>query len=63
MAQHDVRLGSIVEIFKDPETETKLEGYAFIWNIEKETDHFFTLTVSFLGDQAERKVIRDLKRI
>lgn len=37
MARRDVRLGSTVEIYRDPETETQLEGYAFVWHIEKET--------------------------
>lgn len=62
MARRDVRLGSTVEIYRDPETETQLEGYAFVWHIEKETDRFFTLMVSFLGDREERKVLRDLKK-
>lgn len=62
MVRRDVRLGSTVEIYRDPETETKLEGYAFVWHIEKETDRFFTLMVSFLGDREERKVLRDLKK-
>lgn len=62
MAQREVRLGSTVEIYRDPETETQLEGYAFVWYIEKETDRFFTLMVTFLGDREERKVIRDLKK-
>lgn len=62
MARRDVRLGSTVEIYRDPETKTQLEGYAFVWHIEKETDRFFTLMVSFLGDREERKVLRDLKK-
>lgn len=62
MAQREVRLGSTVEIYRDPETETQREGYAFVWHIEKETDRFFTLMVTFLGDREERKVIRDLKK-
>lgn len=62
MARRDVRLGNTVEIYRDPETETQLEGCAFVWHIEKETDRFFTLMVSFLGDREERKVLRDLKK-
>lgn len=62
MAQREVRLGSVVEIYRDPETETQLEGQAFVWHIEKETDRFFTLMVSFLGDRGDRKVLRDLKK-
>lgn len=62
MPQREVRLGSIVKIYRDPETETQLEGYAFVWHIEKETDRFFTLMVSFQGDKEERKVLRDLKK-
>lgn len=62
MGRREVRLGTIVEIYRDPETETQLEGQAFVWHIEKETEHFFTLMVSFLGDREERKILRDLKK-
>lgn len=62
MAQQKVRLGTIVKIYRDPETEKQLEGHAFVWHIEKETEHFYTLMVSFLGDREERKVLRNLKK-
>lgn len=43
-----------------PQREVQLGS--FVWHIEKETDRFFTLMVSFQGDKEERKVLRDLKK-
>ena len=52
----------IVMIYKDPLTEKKLEGYAFVWEILQEDDEYFLLLVSFLGDQHQRKAPRKYKK-
>lgn len=52
----------IVTIYKDPETETEPEGYAFVWDVQENDDEFYLLTVSFLGDPHKRKVQRKYKK-
>lgn len=56
-----VRIKDIVEIYKDPDTEQSLEGYAYVWEIMEKDENFFTLIVSFLGDPHMRKVPRKYK--
>lgn len=48
----EVHLSDVIELFQDPETETKSAGYAFVWAILKEDDAYFELQVSFLSDPA-----------
>lgn len=53
-----VRIKDVVEIYKDPETEEHIEGYAKVWEVMAKDDTFYTLIVSFLGDPHERRVER-----
>ncbi len=59
-----VILGTLVEIFRDPETENRSEGYAKVWAILEEDDMFYTLVVSFMDDPASpsRKFTRKYKK-
>lgn len=43
-------LGTIIEIFRDPETETRSEGYARVWAVVDEDNTCYTLVVSFMDD-------------
>lgn len=58
----NVRIKDLIEVYKDPETETQVEGYAYVWEIMEEGDTFFTLIVSFAGDPHQRKVPRKYRK-
>lgn len=45
-----VCLSDVIIIYKDPETESFPEGHARVWAILEETDEYYVLQVSFLGD-------------
>jgi len=64
LAIRRVHLSDVVEIYQDPETETKSEGYAFVWAILEEHDDYYVLQVSFMGDPAApgRKFTRKYRK-
>lgn len=45
-------LGDVIELFRDPETETLSDGFAFVWAIVSEDEQFYELQVSYCGDPA-----------
>ena len=45
-------LGSVIELFQDPETEKKSEGFAFVWAVVNEDEMYYELQVSFCADPA-----------
>lgn len=47
-----IHLTDVIELFRDPETETASEGYAQVWAIQEEDEMFYTLVVSFMSDPA-----------
>lgn len=63
-AVRKVVLGTVIELFRDPETEKVSEGYAKVWAIQKETEDFYELVVSFMDDPAApgRKFIRKYRK-
>ena len=63
-AVREVRVGEVIEMYQDPETETKSAGYAFIWAILGEDDMFYELQVYFLSDPAApgRKFTRKYRK-
>lgn len=57
-----VQSKQVVEIYKDPETEEHIEGYAFVWEVFEEDDEFYHLIVSFMGDPHQRRVLRKYRK-
>lgn len=60
----EVRPGEVIELFQDPETETKSAGFAFVWAIVHEDKEYFELQVHFLSDPAApgRKFTRKYRK-
>lgn len=60
----NIYLTDVIELFRDPETETVSEGYAQVWAIQEEDDMFYTLVVSFMNDPAApgRKFLRKYRK-
>lgn len=59
-----IRLGDVIELFRDPETEKRSDGYAKVWDILEEDEKFYILTVSYLDDPLApgRKFTRKYKK-
>ena len=60
----EVRVSDVIELYQDPETETKSAGFAFVWAILNEDDAFYELQVYFLSDPAApgRKFTRKYRK-
>ena len=61
MGRHPA-MKDVITIFKDPGTETRIEGFAYVWEILSEDEDFYTLLISFMGDKTERKVPRKYRK-
>lgn len=59
-----VNLTDVIELFRDPETETASEGYAMVWAVLEEDETFYTLKVSFMNDPSApaRKFTRKYRK-
>lgn len=57
-----VRNKDVVKIYKDPDIEQQLEGYAFVWEVGEGNDEFYELLVFFLGDPQQRRVLRKYRK-
>ena len=57
-----IQLNDVIPIFKNPETEEGIEGYARIIAILAEDDEYYSLMVTFFGDVHGRKVQRKYRK-
>lgn len=62
MEERHVHLSDILLIYKDPDTEREIEGYAYVWEILEEDEDSYTLIVTFRGDPRNRKVPRKYRK-
>lgn len=59
-----VHLTDVIELFRDPETEKRSEGYAMVWAILGEDENFYEMVVSFMDDPSApgRKFTRKYRK-